>query len=105
VVIVASLAQTVYQRTMAIQSNGQRGKPIRRRARMTKAAVSVSEWARAYGVSPGHAYRLAASGKLPVLRLGRALRVPIDAADRLLAVRAHDGVPVDRLAAADDAEK
>lgn len=40
-------------------------------------AVSVTEAAELLGVSRAHAYHLAASGRLPTVRLGRRLLVPL----------------------------
>ena len=46
--------------------------------------VSVEEAGRLLGVSRGLAYELAATGKLPTVRLGRRLVVPKVALERLL---------------------
>ena len=46
--------------------------------------VSVPEAGRALGVGYSLSYRLAKAGKIPVLRLGRKLRVPIAALEEML---------------------
>jgi excisionase family DNA binding protein len=46
--------------------------------------VSVEEAARAIGISRNGAYEAANRGELPVIRLGRRLRVPKAALDRML---------------------
>jgi excisionase family DNA binding protein len=46
--------------------------------------ISVEEAAERLGIGRGLAYDLARSGKLPVLRLGRRLRVPLGALQRML---------------------
>lgn len=48
-------------------------------------AISVEEFARRFGVSRSHAYRLCRSGQIPVLRLGQRVLVPTAALDRLIA--------------------
>jgi len=47
--------------------------------------LSVEEAGRLLSCSRGHSYRLAKAGLLPVLRLGRKLRVPRVALERMLA--------------------
>jgi len=47
--------------------------------------VSVEEAAHALGVSRAHAFRMAGSGELPTIRLGKRLLVPIDALNKLVA--------------------
>jgi excisionase family DNA binding protein len=48
-------------------------------------AVSVETAGRLLSISRGLAYELAASGRLPTVRLGRRLLVPRAALERLLA--------------------
>ena len=43
---------------------------------VTPLALSVREAARLLGISPAHAYELAARGVLPTLRLGHRIVVP-----------------------------
>lgn len=50
---------------------------------MERLTVSVDEAARALGISRAHAFRMAATGELPSIRLGKRLLVPIDALNRL----------------------
>jgi hypothetical protein len=45
--------------------------------------VPVAGW-RYFGLSRGAAYRAAATGQLPVIRVGRLLRVPIRALEEML---------------------
>ena len=45
----------------------------------TKPALTVAEYAAAKQVCAATVYRLIAAGKLPSLRLGRAIRIPVDA--------------------------
>jgi len=52
---------------------------------MDALTVSVEEAGSLLGISRGLAYRLAASGQLPTLRLGRRIVVPKPALDALLA--------------------
>jgi excisionase family DNA binding protein len=51
----------------------------------TVATMSVEAAGRELGISRGLAYRLARAGKLPVLRLGRRLRICRPALEKLLA--------------------
>jgi excisionase family DNA binding protein len=46
--------------------------------------ITVEEAGRRLGIARALAYRLAANGQIPVLRLGRKLRVPVPALMRLL---------------------
>lgn len=46
--------------------------------------VSVEEAGHLLGISRGHAYALVNRGKIPSLRLGRRIVVPLRAIDRLL---------------------
>lgn len=46
--------------------------------------MTVPEAGKALGISRGAAYELAKTGKLPTLRLGKRLVVPVKALDRLL---------------------
>ncbi len=50
---------------------------------MDRLTVSVDEAARALSVSRAHAFRMAACGELPTIRLGKRLLVPIDALNKL----------------------
>ncbi|MHB1536648.1 MAG: helix-turn-helix domain-containing protein [Acidimicrobiales bacterium] len=50
-----------------------------------KAVLRVPEAADLLGISRSHAYELIADGKLPAIRLGRRIIVPVDAIERLLA--------------------
>ena len=52
---------------------------------MEKLTVTVPECAKALGISRGTAYSLVAAGRLPALRLGKRLVVPVKALERLLA--------------------
>ena len=52
---------------------------------MDAQTISVEEAGRLLGISRGLAYRMAASGQLPTLRLGRRIVVPRPALDALLA--------------------
>jgi excisionase family DNA binding protein len=45
-----------------------------------KPALTVAQYAEANQVCSATVYRLIAAGKLPSLRLGRAIRIPVDAA-------------------------
>jgi excisionase family DNA binding protein len=51
---------------------------------MERLTVSVDEAARALSVSRAHAFRMAASGELPTIRLGKRLLVPIEALSKLV---------------------
>ena len=42
-------------------------------------AMTVAEAARRLGISPRTVQRQIASGKIPALRLGRSVRIPVDA--------------------------
>jgi excisionase family DNA binding protein len=53
-------------------------------ARRDRLAVSVDEASRLLGISKWLGYELAAQGKLPAVRLGRRLVVPIAALERML---------------------
>ena len=46
--------------------------------------TTVEEAGRMLGLSRSAAYRCAAAGQLPTVRLGRKLKVPLDALDRML---------------------
>lgn len=48
-------------------------------------AISVEEFAKRFNVSRSHAYRLARAGRIPVLRLGQRILIPLAALDRLIA--------------------
>ena len=52
---------------------------------MEKLTVSVDEAAQALGISRAGAFRLAATGELPTIRLGKRVLVPIDALNKLVA--------------------
>jgi len=52
---------------------------------MIKQTYTVEEAAKVLGIGRTVAYRLAREGKLPTLRLGGAVRIPIAALDELLA--------------------
>lgn len=41
-------------------------------------AITVEEAARAVGIGRSKAYELCATGKWPTIRIGRAVRVPLD---------------------------
>jgi excisionase family DNA binding protein len=56
-----------------------------------KLTISVEEAAQALGVSRAHAFRMAAAGELPTIRLGKRLLVPIDALNRLTTVKVAAG--------------
>ncbi|MFC1924915.1 helix-turn-helix domain-containing protein [Chloroflexota bacterium] len=49
-----------------------------------RATISVEDAGEILGISRGLAYELARQGKLPVIRLGRRLLVPIKRLDDLL---------------------
>lgn len=49
-------------------------------------ALDVPEVARRLGISRSFAYELVASGRLPSIRLGRRVLVPVDQLERLLAL-------------------
>lgn len=51
---------------------------------MIQKTISVPEAGRALGVGPSLSYRLAKAGQIPVLRLGRKLRVPLAALEEML---------------------
>lgn len=51
---------------------------------MTRLAVPVSEAAEMLAISKAHAYRLAAAGRLPVVRLGSRVVVPVAGIHALL---------------------
>jgi excisionase family DNA binding protein len=63
-----------------------KAKPVKKRA--TKApstdVLTVEEAAARLGISRNSAYLAAASGQIPTLRIGRLLRVPVRALERLL---------------------
>jgi len=59
--------------------------------------ITVEEAARLLGISRGLAYEMARRGKLPALRFGRRLVVPLQALERLLG-----GSPGNRDAASDN---
>lgn len=46
---------------------------------MEQVLLRVDEVARALGIGRSQAYELCASGRLPVVRIGRSVRVPADA--------------------------
>jgi excisionase family DNA binding protein len=52
---------------------------------MDRLTISVEEAARALSISRAHAFRMAANGELPTVRLGKRLLVPIDALNKLAA--------------------
>lgn len=56
---------------------------------MAQETVSVSEAARILGIGRNVAYRLAAQGTIPALRLGRQLRIPLPALQDLLRSPSH----------------
>ena len=62
-------------------SNGLIGPYQRKRADMKK-FVTVEEIAEHWNVSKAHVRRIIASGDLPSLRLGRALRVSVEALEQ-----------------------
>lgn len=51
---------------------------------MTNQTCSVPEAGKALGIGRCTAFRLAREGKIPVLRLGKKLRVPLPALEELL---------------------
>jgi excisionase family DNA binding protein len=50
----------------------------------TELTFSIAEVARHLGLSKNHSYLLAARGDLPVIRIGRRIRVPVRALEKLL---------------------
>jgi len=50
-----------------------------------KLTISVEEAGKALGISRNLAYEMARQGRLPTIRLGRRLLVPVVALERLLA--------------------
>jgi excisionase family DNA binding protein len=50
--------------------------------------LTVTELAERLGVSRAHAYRLIAQGTIPVVTLGRTIRIPVRAYERWLAEQA-----------------
>jgi excisionase family DNA binding protein len=52
---------------------------------MERLTVGIEEAARLLSVSPSHAFRMAAAGELPTIRLGKRLLVPIGALNKLVA--------------------
>jgi excisionase family DNA binding protein len=57
--------------------------------------VSVEETGRLLGISRGAAYRAAACGQIPTIRVGRRLLVPIARLRQLLGVTDHHSATVD----------
>jgi excisionase family DNA binding protein len=51
---------------------------------MTSRTMSVPEAGRVLGLCRNGAYTAAARGEIPVIRLGRKLRVPVQALERML---------------------
>ena len=49
-------------------------------------AITIAEAADRLGVSKSYAYQLAKDGRLPVVRLGRRVLVPVESLQDLLAV-------------------
>jgi len=53
--------------------------------------VTAAEFARSQGITTGHVYALLREGALPAIRLGRTVRVDVDAWEaRLTAVQAQN---------------
>ena len=50
-----------------------------------KAMITVPEAATRLGISTSKAWELSRSGRLPVVRIDKAVRVPVDALDRWIA--------------------
>jgi excisionase family DNA binding protein len=48
--------------------------------------VTVTEAARALGVSRNHAYEAAKRGEIPTIRIGKRILVPVAALERMLQV-------------------
>lgn len=49
---------------------------------MEKRYLTVPELAKRWAISLAHAYRAVERGELPAMRVGQAIRVPIDAVER-----------------------
>jgi excisionase family DNA binding protein len=54
------------------------------KARQSRLAVTVDEASELLGISKWLGYEMVAQGKLPALRLGRRLVIPLSALERLL---------------------
>ena len=52
---------------------------------MKKALLTIEEAARALSIRPAQLYELMARGELPVVRIGRAVRIPATAVERRVA--------------------
>jgi len=50
---------------------------------MERLTVGIEEAARSLSISRAHAFRMAASGELPTIRLGKRLLVPIESLNKL----------------------
>jgi excisionase family DNA binding protein len=50
----------------------------------TELTISVPEAGRHFGFSKNHSYLAAARGDLPVIRIGRRVRVPVEALKKML---------------------
>lgn len=52
-------------------------------------AITVEEAARAIGIGRSKAYELCATGEWPTIRIGRAVRVPVEGLKQWVAVHAQ----------------
>jgi excisionase family DNA binding protein len=59
--------------------------------------LTVEEAGRLLGISRGAAYRAAACGQIPTIRLGRRLLVPTARLHQLLGLTHDHGAPVDAI--------
>ena len=60
---------------------------------MDQLLLRAEEVARALGLGRSKVYELMATGNLPTVRIGRAVRVPADALRDWVAARTKDGAP------------
>ena len=57
-----------------------------------RATISVTAAAKVLGVGRNAAYAAAARGDIPVIRIGKRMRVPIPALEKMLAVRSRQEI-------------
>ncbi len=60
---------------------------------MDQLLLRAEEVAKALGLGRSKVYELMATGNLPTVRIGRAVRVPADALRNWVAARTRDGAP------------
>lgn len=58
--------------------------------------ISVPEAGKRLGLSSDSAYAAARAGQIPALRIGKLLRVPVAALDRMLGVEPRDAAKPER---------